>query len=221
MTASFIPRLLLGASLLGASGLALSAGGAKAMLVCSFDNPLTPCATGSTATVGDKKITVIGGPSVGSGDVELTNPPITPLEYAVDTDFTGELTATTQGMFTYKLEVTDPNKSFKSAKLRWLDGLGAPTSSVTKAIYNDADFSDLIGSTSVNDGTISLLGKTTIWVKDTYSSGGALDFVRNDYSQVPAPLPLLGAGAVVGACRRLRRLSDRLPRRTAAGFPLA
>jgi hypothetical protein len=48
-----------------------------------------------------------------------------------------------------------------------------------------------------------------------------LDFIRNDFIQVPGPLPLLGAGAVFGACRRLRRLSDRLPRRSAAGSPLA
>ncbi len=221
MTASFLPRLLLGASLLTAGGIALSAGGAKAMLVCSFDNPLTACPTNIPISLGDKKLTVKAGPTVGSGDVEFTNPPITPHVYAVDMDFAGELGVSSQGTFRYKLEVTDSSKSFHSAKLSWLDGTGASVSSVTKSIFNDSGFSDLIGSTSTNAGTINLLGKTTIWVEDTYTSGGALDFVRNDYTQVPAPLPLLGAGAVFGAGRRLRRLSDRLPRRNAAGSTLA
>jgi hypothetical protein len=222
MTPSFLPRLLLGASLIGASGFALSAGGAHAMLVCNFDNPLgSPCPTGSSATVGDKKITTIDGPTIGQGDVEFTNPLVTPFIYAVDTDFASELATTTQGTFRYKLEIIHPHNTFHTAKLRWLDGLGAPASSITKSIYNDSSFSSLIGSTSTNDGNIDISGKRIIWVQDTYASGGALDFVRNDYSQVPAPLPLLGAGAVFGACRRLRRLSDRLPRRTAIGSPLA
>jgi hypothetical protein len=222
MTPSFIPPLLLGASLLGASGLALTAGGAKAMTFCTFGNAQTDtCVYGATATLGDKKITHLYGPNTGSGDVEFTNPPVTPDVYSVDTDFAGELADPTLSYFAYKLEITHPTNTFKEARLRWLDGAGAPVSTVTKYIYDDPGYNDLIGSTDTNNGTINLTGKRTIYVLDSYASGGALDFIRNDYTQVPAPLPLLGAGAVFGACRRLRRLSDRLPRRSAAGSPLA
>jgi hypothetical protein len=86
-----------------------------------------------------------------------------------------------------------------------LDGVGAPASSVTKNIYADSAFTTLLGSTSTNGGTIALPGIKDIWVEDLYTSGGALDFIRNDFIQVPGPLPLLGAGTAFGFSRRLRR----------------
>lgn len=230
MTPSFVPRLLLGASLLGTSGLALSAGGSQAMTLCGFGNSLSPaCAPGVTATLGDKRITIVEfyGPTstVMSGNVEFFNPPAAPANHAVELSFSGVSEYT--GYLSYKLEVLDPSKTFSEAKLSW-DDLGTP-SIIGKSIYAN-EFSLELGSTSSNNGVIGLAGRQTIWVRDSYLSYGGLNSLRNEFIQqgvppvpapVPAPLPLLGASAVFGACRRLRRLSDRLPRRTAVGSPSA
>jgi hypothetical protein len=202
MTSKSLSSLLLGVALLGAGSLSLAAGGAKAATVCSFQT----CAPGSTATVGDKTLTTISGPTLGDGDIELTNPTITPMVHAVDIDFQPELASITPGLLKYKLSI-DPlnNHVYHKAVLRWLDGTNAPTSSVTKNIYSDSAFTTLLGSTSTNGGTIALPGIKDIWVEDLYTSGGALDFIRNDFIQVPGPLPLLGAGTAFGFSRRLRR----------------
>ena len=165
--------------------------------------------------MGDKSLTVITGPTVGSGDVELTNPTNTPTMsvHAVDMDFTGELADTTPGSFKYMLSIdTNSPWFYEKAVLRWVDGTNAPTSSVTKNIYTDSGFMALFGTTSTNGGTINLLpltpGTKDIWVEDLYTSGGALDSIRNDFVQgVPGPLPLLGAGTAFGFSRRLRRRS--------------
>jgi hypothetical protein len=51
-------------------------------------------------------------------------------------------------------------------------------------------------------------------VKDEWSiapgSVTTLDAIQNNYTQVPAPLPLLGAGAVLGSIRKLRKFSSQL-----------
>lgn len=229
MTPSFVPRLLLGASLLGTSGLALSAGGSQAMTLCGFGNSLSPaCAPGVTATLGDKRITIVEfyapTSTLVSGNVEFFNPPAASANHAVNISFSGDAEFT--GHLSYKLEVLDPSKTFSEAKLSWVD-LGTP-SIIGKSIYANEFSSELLGSTAANNGIIGLAGRQTIWVYDSYLSYGGLNSLRNEFSQqgvppvpapVPAPLPLLGASAVFGACRRLRRLSDRLPRRSAVGSP--
>jgi hypothetical protein len=50
-------------------------------------------------------------------------------------------------------------------------------------------------------------------VKDTWENGQGVDNFANDFSQaqeVPAPLPILGAGAAFGSIRKLRKFSARL-----------
>jgi hypothetical protein len=40
---------------------------------------------------------------------------------------------------------------------------------------------------------------------------GVIDSINNSYTQeVPAPLPILGAGAAFGSIRKLRKFSSRL-----------
>jgi hypothetical protein len=228
MRASFLPRLLLGTSLLTAGGIALSAGGAKAMLVCNFDNPLTSCPTNSTATVGDKTLTTISGPDQGKGKVDFDSYMVGSTKYwQVDTDFNdAPLLGQANGTFDSKIKIDAPGLYFRTAALSWsgVPGVDAPT--VTKAIYSAPGWNptDLITTLASNGGTYTFTGQyNELWVRDNYNVpvGAQLDNFQNTYSQVPAPLPLLGAGAVVGSCRRLRRLSDRLSRRKAAGFPLA
>jgi hypothetical protein len=215
MTTKTLPRLLLSAALFGASSLSLAAGGAKAVTVCSSFPVCAPAPDPVSVTLGDKTMTVTdpaAGPTVGAGNVVLTNPGITPLGdvHAVEVDFVDELSDTTPGIFEYRLKI-DPSSPniYSKAQLSWADALGFPVSSVTKSIYSDSLFANLIGSTSTNGGIIDILalapGTTDIWVRDNYTSGGALDYIRNDFAQVPGPLPLLGAGTAFGLSRRLRR----------------
>lgn len=48
-------------------------------------------------------------------------------------------------------------------------------------------------------------------MRDTWTATSAgVDNFANDYQQVPAPLPLLGVGAVFGSIRKLRKFSSQL-----------
>jgi TRAP-type C4-dicarboxylate transport system permease small subunit len=53
---------------------------------------------------------------------------------------------------------------------------------------------------------------STIYVQDVWTAapGVTIDNINNNFSQVPAPLPLLGAGAVFGSIRKLRKFSSQL-----------
>jgi len=235
MTIKSLPRLLLGAALLGASSFSLSAGGAKASTVCNFDNPLTPCPANSQATVDDKTLTTISGPDQGKGKVDFDtyvagSPPRETYQVDVDFDLPGPLVGAaggTTGTFSYHLSI-DPLKQhiFETASLSWA-GVASPNGapSVTKEIYTDSVFANLIASLTGNAATgapnssVSFLdlGFTglnslkEIWVKDTYTvpEGAQLDNFENTYTQVPGPLPLLGAGTAFGFSRRLRRRSTK------------
>jgi hypothetical protein len=231
MTLSFLPRLLLGASLLGASGLALSAGGAKAMLVCNFDNPLTACPVNSTATVGDKTLKTLSGPDKGTGKVDFNSYLVGATNnWQVDVAFNPSplIGPVANAMFDSNIKINSPGRHFGTAALSWSGtaaGPDDPAPSVTKSIYSAPGWNsnDLITTISSNGGDYRFTKPyNELWVRDVYNvpAGAQLNSFQNTYSQVPAPLPLLGAGAVFGSCRRLRRLSDRLPRRTAAGSPL-
>lgn len=201
-------RLLLGLTLLGAS-LTLPAGGANAAPV-SWCATL-PCQTGATATIDDKIFTAISGPTLGTGvvDVDRTLISTNPDRYLfqVDLDFDPLLTNTSSspvtGTFQYKVDITNPSLFFDTASLFW----AGQNSSVTKKIYSDA-FTNLVQTLSVNGDEKSIPGALrSIWVEDTYTvqPGGYLDNVVNGYTQVPGPLPLVGAGAAFTFSRRLRR----------------
>jgi hypothetical protein len=57
----------------------------------------------------------------------------------------------------------------------------------------------------------SILGAKVICVKDTLTvNAGSVDNYQNSYSQVPGPLPVLGASLVLGSVRKLRNLTSRL-----------
>lgn len=205
-------RLLLGLTLLGAS-LTLPAGGANAapVLWCNFPGgPPTPvCDPGTTATIGDKIFTAISGPTLGAGavDIDVTKITTTVDLYQVDVDFDPLLTnigtTPTTGNFKYKVDIINPSLFFDTASLLW----SGQNAAVTKKIYSDA-FTNLVQTLSVNGEQKSIPGAlTSIWVEDTYTvqPGGYLDNVVNTYTQVPGPLPLVGAGAAFTFSRRLRR----------------
>jgi hypothetical protein len=127
------------------------------------------------------------------------------------------------GSFTYKIAITDPTQYFDKAWLstvvEWPGASGSPIR-VTKTIdYLDIAAADLaIGPTLDGSSTpmVSLAPMSQyIMVTDTWDvpangatpPAGTTPVLRsyvNSYSQVPGPLPVLGAGAAFGFSRKLR-----------------
>jgi|688.fasta_scaffold01612_37 hypothetical protein len=208
-TTKSLSRLLLGVALAGASGLALSAGGAKAVQICTF--PATEC---GPITVTDKIFTVLQLPTVGAGQVEFQFDPgillpgsTYPGIHTVDVDFTPDLLGPiVNATFDYKIDITS-GYFFDVVGLAWND-LSTAGVTVQKEVFSDAFTTSVLKLTTDDElGDISSLGLKSIWVRDTYNvpAQSALDDFSNSYSQVPGPLPLLGAGAAFGFSRRLRR----------------
>jgi hypothetical protein len=81
---------------------------------------------------------------------------------------------------------------------------------ITKEIFSDQNYTNLIGSVNSLTGLQQTLNLTNqslvkIYVKDTVTvnANGVLDTVTNTF-QTPGPLPILGAGAAFGFSRKLR-----------------
>jgi len=237
MNTKSIPSLLLGATVLGAAGLGLSAGQANANTIvrtCWFGTQIigvSECGANSY-TLGDKQITYLQNPSTAdAGEIEFIwddNGTSTPYPYpqflddiwTVDTDFTPNVTGGspggTIGTLKYKLSIVDlpsqgPNPNvFDKVNLNWAAVLG-PNVKVTKQVFSDDAFTKniltLTGNGSI--GNISASNLKNIWILDTYNvpAGEGLDNFNNAFTQVPGPLPLLGAGTAFGFSRRLRRRS--------------
>jgi hypothetical protein len=156
--------------------------------------------------------------------------------WEVDLDFSLDRSASFNptGSLDYKIEITDTNWFFKDAQLSSLlsqiPAVPVGPFEVTKSIYSDASFSNLllkltnnqlppVAGTLVASGPIlPALTHQTIYVRDEWSipvgSNTTLDAIQNNYTQrnhdVPAPLPLLGVGAAFGSIRKLRKFSSQL-----------
>ncbi|MFN9619802.1 MAG: hypothetical protein ACK55X_08845 [Synechococcaceae cyanobacterium] len=167
----------------------------------------------------DKQITLLQGPTVGNGTIDFDWIPLPPPGYVsdlweVDVDFDEDLVGPaggTSGVFDYKIDIFNtPFQFFKTVELSVESAVGNP--SVTKSIYSDDAFTNLISQITVTgDGRSGFLPLPstlqTLWVRDFYSvpEGAVLGSFKNIYTQVPGPLPLLGAGTAFGFSRRLRR----------------
>jgi len=147
--------------------------------------------------------------------------------WELDLDFSLDSVAVSSGSLDYKLEITDPDFVFNVAALSTLLTPVQPFPlgdfEVTKSIYSDAAFSNLLLKLTNDEvpppaGTLvanGIIGGQTIYVRDEWSipagSNVIIDGIQNSYTQeVPAPLPLLGAGAAFGSIRKLRKFSSQL-----------
>jgi hypothetical protein len=237
-----LSKALLSAGLLGGVALsALGAGSAQAAWgphapngygcvvggpsACDFTGneptPTTvPIPTPGTVTTYpyDKILTLLGQTGLSSGDA------ITfvkqPSAWVVALDFVTDRTAGTSGNLNYKIEITDPDFSFRTAQLTANIGT-AGAYDLTKKFYTDATYTTEITSWGLSNPTNTLgeIGGQTIFVKDTWSvPGGSLASINNignNYTQsVPGPLSFLGLGAVLGYSRKLRKRFQ-----TKAAFP--
>jgi hypothetical protein len=236
MNTKSIPSLLLGATVLGAAGLGLSAGQANANTIvrtCWFGTQIigvSECGA-NPYTLGDKQITYLENPtSSDAGEIEFTwddngtpNPHPYPQflddTWTVDTFFTpnviGGSPGGTNGTLKYKLSIVDlpshgPNPLvFDKVNLNWAAVMG-PNVTVTKQVFSDAFTTNILTLTGNGSmGHISAWNLKNIWILDTYNvpAGEGLDNFNNAFTQVPGPLPLLGAGTAFGFSRRLRRRS--------------
>ena len=177
-----------------------------------------PC-RGYWVQLGDKRFTVITPPSIGAGNVAWETSPPLPAQpnlwqVAINWEL-GGLAGEVSGDFAYTVEITEPGKQFASIGLSTggdypIEGLN---SLVTKEVYQGlSPGGPLIDSVISIDGGQSYsnpIGGTAIYVRDSWTvvNGATLDNVSNyiRQSEVPGPLPVLGAVAGLGWCRRLRR----------------
>jgi hypothetical protein len=223
--ATTLSKTLLTAGLLGGAALStLGAGSAQAAWIGNPGNPgpnyscvfggIVPCMPNvPTPIVEDKILTILNTTSIANGSnlvFEYQLPDNHPFH--VDLDLAPN--DTDGGTLGYTLQVSGSSDTIISAFL----GAIAPAGIVTKDIYSSAALynngtggaGDLCQLTTL--GTqCDFSGVSQVWVRDTWAPTGAgVDSISNDFAQVPAPLPLLGAGAVFGSIRKLRKFSSQL-----------
>jgi hypothetical protein len=233
-----LSKALLTAGLLGGAALStLGAGSALAVnrLDCKFGvstsiHPL--CNTIDWATgweLGDKKLTNLTylstiGPAEAppSGDFSFIYDDFGAPGLSLDDEWTTlvifdpSLAAPSTGSYSYDLEIIEPGISWD-----WtfgdveLDTDHAGTGTKVTKVVKDALGSTIATLESIDgmpDGPDPISG-TSINVTDTWEidpNTGTINAISNTYTQVPAPLPILGAGAAFGSIRKLRKFSSRL-----------
>jgi hypothetical protein len=120
------------------------------------------------------------------------------------------LTPPSTGSFKYDLEITPTAIAagwvFETVELDVIhSGTGQK---VTKKVTG---IPDLVSIDGAPVGPVPLSG-TSITVMDEWmlAPGGNIAAINNTFTQVPAPLPLLGVGAAFGSIRKLRKFSSQL-----------
>ena len=230
-----LSKALLTAGLLGGAALStLGAGSAQAM---QFRND---CAFGDTSmsgfvkcrdvtwttgwTRGDKKLTNLtflptipenGDPSGVFSFIwdDFTTNGVSPDDmWTVLAEFNPALPPPNTGSYSYDLEIIEPWKSqgwkFDTVELD-VDHAGTGQE-VTKAVTG---IPDLVSMNGMPKGS-EKISRTFISVTDSWDldpNTGTIMSISNTFTQeVPAPLPILGAGAAFGSIRKLRKFSSRL-----------
>lgn len=214
---SAIPKVLMAAAILGGAGSMLSAGSAQAIVTCDFGGfGANDCAVGTQFILGDKKLTIVTLPTAGSGTVSINTPSTDIFNVLVDFPTLAPLTPTvSNATFSYDLEIFTGTKYFSGARLDSLNSSDPVTEVVKTEILGPA-FAPLVSLNGIPDPLSPPLpfyepipgNLKKIRVLDTYSvSGlGELSEFSNTFRQsdVPGPLPLMGAGMAFGFSRKLR-----------------
>jgi hypothetical protein len=169
---------------------------------------------------------------INRNEVEWKIVPISPSEWHVDVDFNPDYpTPQPQNgypqtsIFNYAIKITDPLYDFRNVSLSTLvtdltedyttvkdvftatlDGNGAPVCG--------AQIAKLTNTNPVNADGPDPIGGKVICVTDTLTVNSlSVDAYQNVYrqtTQVPAPLPILGAAAAFGSVRKARKFSAHL-----------
>jgi hypothetical protein len=236
--ATTLSKTLLTAGLLGGAALStLAAGSAQAASEqrdCSFGNStahiLCSTITWSTGwTLADKNLTNLTYfPGIGPADA----PPSGTFSFVYDdfgaaglsiedewttlATFDPAIGPPDTGSYSYNLEIIEPYKAkpwvFNNVELDTLHtGSGTKANKVVEVVGSpDVTLESING---MPDGPKSIYGATFLHVTDTWDidpNTGTISSISNTFTQVPAPLPLLGVGAVFGSIRKLRKFSSQL-----------
>jgi len=245
--ATTLSKTLLTAGLLGGAALStLGAGSAQAAwdlheplgyqctfapitaaAACDFsgtDPTPTPVARpGSGLNPEDKILTLLGQAGLLSGDTISFTKQATAWELDLDFLLDRSDTFNSTGSLDYTIAITDPRYRFDlsqlSSLLSQVPALPVGPFTVTKKVYSDAGFSNLLLTLTNNEvpspaGTLvasGVIGGSNIYVRDEWTiptgSNTILDAIQNNYTQTtgtPGPLPLFGAAAAFGFSRRIR-----------------
>jgi hypothetical protein len=146
--------------------------------------------------------------------------PATGPIWELDLDFSLDRSASLKptGHLDYKIKITDPAYVFQTASLSTLLST-AGDYTVNKKFYTDASYTSEISAWALSNPTpanpdTKIIGSQEIFVRDSWNipsgSTATIDDIQNSYTQVPAPLPLLGVGAAFGSIRKLRKFSSQL-----------
>ena len=223
------PKALLGAAVvLASAGSLLAAGGAQAANNYScvprstagpggFVNlAFSAIGVGDTVSCADKKFTVNGfdfGGNTGNINFEWVEvdptPGYTDDLFSTDINFSPSVVGPQTGFFDYGVQVTQPGWVFNTVQLDSTVAVN-PTSPGVTSVIKEIRSGPLLNSINGGQvGPIPLAGVTSLSVRDTWSvaQGDVLTNVKDTFTQaseVPGPLPLLGAAAAFGWSRRLR-----------------
>jgi hypothetical protein len=233
--ATTLSKTLLTAGLLGGAALStLAAGSAQAASEqrdCSFGNSTAHilCSAIDWATgwtLKDKKLTnltyfsdpLLTAPPSGTFSFiwdELGRPGYLDDEWTTLATFDPAIGPPDTGSYSYNLAITQPGWYFNDVELD-SDHVGVGTKA-KKVVENSFALGTPIATLeSINgmpDGPVKITGYTSIKVTDSWDidpNTGKISSISNSFTQVPAPLPLLGVGAVFGSIRKLRKFSSQL-----------
>ncbi|MFZ0407373.1 MAG: hypothetical protein WAM11_04585 [Cyanobium sp.] len=213
---STIPAMM-AAAMVGGGGLLLSAGSAQALDTCFFGGAIGPsgytaCSTGLVLTTGDKNVKLTTLPTVGSGQIDFAN--LVGDLFTVRTFFTPVLNAQfSNAKFQYDIDIISGTQKFAGIKLA-VNAVQAVDVSKADATPGGPYFETLFSADSLSPipsglGFYAVSGdRTSLSVLDTYTVGptSSLTSFTNTFQQteVPGPLPLVGAGMAFGFSRKLR-----------------
>lgn len=110
--------------------------------------------------------------------------------------------------FTYLATTTDHDRQFSAVDLNSdADMLADPASILTATFTGGTSPVVLTSTNGPPDMGAILGGPEVLSVQNVYNGAGAIDTLENSFqqTQVPGPLPILGAGMAFGFSRKLRR----------------
>jgi hypothetical protein len=184
----------------------------------TIPQPILPD-TGKTTYPHDKLLTLLDWDGLAADDtIAFTKQA---ASWELDLDFSTDRSASFNptGHLDYKIKITDPAYFFTTASLSTLLST-AGDYTVDKKFYTNDTFTTEITAWALSNPTpanpdTKIIGSQEIFVRDSWSipsgSTATIDDIQNNYAQdVPAPLPLLGVGAVFGSIRKLRKFSSQL-----------
>jgi hypothetical protein len=133
--------------------------------------------------------------------------------YGTDVAFDPSLPPPFTGSYTYDLAIVPGNGyTFKDVELD-VDHFGIGVEATKTVVGGVPSPVVLVSVDGAPVGPVPLGGTsitvTDSWVINSPETGGILS-ISNTFTQVPAPLPLLGVGAVFGSIRKLRKFSSQL-----------